>query len=94
MSLTDETAERRPLSERITAIDWYHTLELAPGHVAGLLDLGVLLAGQEQVDEAIVYWEKVLAIEPDHPQAHHNLGVAMAQKGCPEDAKAHVAHRF
>ena len=39
-------------------------LALAPDHVDGLLNLGVLLAEQGQHDEAIRHWQHLLRVRP------------------------------
>src|SRR5262249_33685248 len=57
------------------------TLEGVPDQSEALLNLGVLLAEQGQVDEAIGHWQRLLRLQPDHAQARHNLGVAQAQLG-------------
>ena len=39
-------------------------------------NLGLVLAGRGQVDEAIAHYRKALEIKPDYAEAHHNLGIA------------------
>src|SRR5207244_6324195 len=73
--------------KRSEAIACYRRgLENKPDHVESLLNIGVLLAEQGQVDEAIGFWQRALRLRPDHAQAHHNLGVALAQKGQYDEA--------
>jgi Flp pilus assembly protein TadD len=40
------------------------------------------------VDEAIAFFEKALAIRPDHADTHYNLGTALLQKGRMDEAIA------
>ncbi len=67
-------------------------------------NLGLILAGRGQIDEAITHYRTALTINPDYWEAHFNLGLALLQKGnveetinqyrlglegCPGDAAAH-----
>ena len=47
------------------------------------------LAAKGHLDEAIAEWKKALAIEPDDPRAHNNLGVALARQGRYDEAIPH-----
>ncbi len=44
-------------------------------------NLGLLLVGRGETDEAIAHYRKVLEIKPDYAEAHNNLGVALAACG-------------
>lgn len=46
-----------------------------------LFDSAVDLAAKGRYDAAIAEWRKAMAISPDDPKAHNNLGVAMVRKG-------------
>ena len=52
-------------------------------------NLGLILAGRGEVDEAIAHFQKALDIQPDHVQAHNNLGLALADRGESDEAIAH-----
>jgi tetratricopeptide (TPR) repeat protein len=51
--------------------------------------LGNVLSQKGRVDEAIVLFEKALAIQPDNAQAHNSLGVALLKKGMVDAAIPH-----
>ena len=40
----------------------------------------------QRVDEAIVALERAIALEPDHAEAHNNLGLALHDNGRLDDA--------
>ncbi len=48
--------------------------------------LGLSLAQQGRLDEAVVHFRAALGMRPDFAQAHHNLGIALAQQGKLEEA--------
>ena len=52
-------------------------------------NLGVVLAGRGQVDEAIAHYRKSLEIKPDYALSHYNLGAAFAHLGRIDEAMAH-----
>jgi tetratricopeptide (TPR) repeat protein len=69
--------------------EWRKALELSPEdndakHVH--YNLAVALTETGQGDEAMEHLRKVLAIDPNHPQANANLGVALARKGSVDEA--------
>ena len=49
--------------------------------VNGPLRAGVAAADAEKWDEAVQYWAKALALNPDSPAAHNNLAVAYERQG-------------
>jgi protein O-mannosyl-transferase len=51
--------------------------------------LGVALADKGRPEEAMIHYQKALAIEPDYADAHSNLGVALAVQGRWNEAIAH-----
>ncbi len=53
--------------------------------------LGVILGRHDQVDEAIVMMEKILALEPEHVLAHTNLSVFWLKKGNKDKAEEEKA---
>ncbi len=54
-------------------------------------NLGVSLAQQGKMDEAIENFSKALQIYPDHVEAHMALGLALAQQGKMSEAMAHYS---
>jgi len=51
------------------------------------LSAGVEAAGEDRWDEAVQYWQKALAQDPDSAAAHNNLAVAYEKRGAWEDAR-------
>ena len=66
-----------------------HTLACTSQNSFAHNNLGVVLAGRGQVDEAIAHYRKALEINPDYARAHNNLGVALAGRGQIDEAIAH-----
>ncbi len=52
-------------------------------------NLGIVLAGRGQVDEAIDHYKTALRIEPDNAEAHNNLGIVLAGRGQVDEAIDH-----
>ena len=52
-------------------------------------NLGIILAGRGQFDEAIAQYRKALEIKPDYAEAHNNLGIILVGLGQNCDAIAH-----
>lgn len=53
-----------------------------------LFDFAVAFSEKKQFDAAVPAWRKALALDPDDPRAHDNLGVALAETGKIDDAIA------
>jgi protein O-mannosyl-transferase len=64
-------------SERL----WRHALSIQKDSVYAHNNLGMALAEQKRLDEAIVEFREVLQIDPRDADGHHNLGNALARKG-------------
>ena len=54
--------------------------------VPAIVNAGNLLLESGQVDAAIARFEAAIALDPDYPEAHHNLGVAFRQAGRRSDS--------
>lgn len=61
-------------------------LELEPGHLKALNNLGSAVRGQGRLDEAVEIYRRALALKPDLPEALNNLGSALQAKGLYEEA--------
>jgi Flp pilus assembly protein TadD len=53
-----------------------------------LFDFAVAFSEKKQYDQAVPAWEKALALDPNDPRAHDNLGVALAERGRLDEAIA------
>jgi Flp pilus assembly protein TadD len=56
-------------------------LELAPRSAEFCNGLGIALFGAQRVDEAIVYYDRALALRPGYAAAHYNRSLAWLTKG-------------
>ena len=61
-------------------------LALDPACVAALVNAGTLELEAGCADAAIARFEAAIRIDPDYPEAHHNLGVALRRVGRRRDA--------
>ncbi|HEV2969461.1 MAG TPA: tetratricopeptide repeat protein [Pirellulales bacterium] len=52
-------------------------------------NLGLVLAGHGQFDEAIVHYQKAIEIKPDYAEPHYNLGNVLFTRGQLDEAIAH-----
>lgn len=59
----------------------WQALQINPGYVPALIDMGSLRAGQGNLADAISYFSKVLALEPDNASAHYNLALVYQMQG-------------
>lgn len=65
-------------------------VQLEPQNAARRYQLGVLLAGANRLDEAIIAFEQAIALDAQYANAHYYLGLAYAEKGQAEDAIRHL----
>ena len=66
-------------------------LRLRPDIAEAHTNLGVALARQGRVSEAIVHYSESLRIRPDIAEAHNNLGNALARQGRVSEAIVHYS---
>lgn len=59
---------------------WSHVLSLNENSSVTLTALGNLTAKEGKTDEAIRYYERSLAIDPESPEAENNLGIALSRQ--------------
>jgi tetratricopeptide (TPR) repeat protein len=60
---------------------WTHTLACGSGNFLAHNNLGLALAAQGKVNEAIPHYEQALELRPDCAEAHSGLGIALNQQG-------------
>ncbi len=66
-------------------------LELNPKNATVHFTLGVALARQEKLDEAIRHFLEAISLEPGYVDAHYSVGQAMARQGKSDDAIRHFS---
>jgi tetratricopeptide (TPR) repeat protein len=69
-------------------------LSLDPQHYPSLNLLGMLYLQKENYAQAAVALEKCLAVKPDFPDAHNNLGTAYLKMGFKDKAMAEFQNAF
>jgi protein O-mannosyl-transferase len=70
---------------------WTHALAVTTGNNIAHNNLGVALADQGKIDEAIAQYSEALRNQPDYANAHNNLGVALDDQGKIDEAIAHYS---
>jgi tetratricopeptide (TPR) repeat protein len=68
---------------------WRKALELDPEDARANYNLGLNLAGDGRLDEAIPYFQKAVEGDPKFAEAYNDLGVALMQSGKVEEAIRH-----
>lgn len=68
---------------------WEYTISLRPRTSLAHNNLGMVLAGQGKVEEAVAHYREALNIRPDNEEAHNNLGVALSGQGRAAEAIVH-----
>jgi len=71
---------------------WQTTIERNPACWAAHNNLGAVLIGKRQLDEAIAQLRQALAIQPDYSEAFDNLGNALLQIGETDEAITQYQH--
>jgi tetratricopeptide (TPR) repeat protein len=70
---------------------WKASTEQSKNKPRSLINLGLALAKQGSVDEAIAYYLEALRIDPEFAPAHNNLGLALAGEGKLDQAIVHYS---
>jgi tetratricopeptide (TPR) repeat protein len=70
---------------------WRDSADQSGNKGRSLINLGLALAREGKLDEAIFYYTEALQMDPDNAPAHNNLGVALARKGKFDDAIFHYS---
>ena len=65
------------------------TLKQNPGCWMAHYNLGILLAGQGDIDQAIDHYQSAVALRPAYLEAHYNLGRLLVEQGRADEAVAH-----
>ena len=66
-----------------------HSIEVTTDNHFARNNLGVALARQGRLDEAIYHYSESLRLKADQGEVHNNLANALAARGDPEEALAH-----
>ena len=92
----DHYSHWRAGGEYFKAMDWQgaermyrKALEIKPDYAEAHNSLGLVLAAQGRVGEAIAHFSKTLEIKPNDELAHYNLGNMLAGRGQADEAIAH-----
>jgi protein O-mannosyl-transferase len=80
---------RRNMDYRSEFSIWQDTANKAPANSRPHNNLGNILMGRRQIDEAIAHFDKALEIQPDYANAHNNLGLALVRLGRVDEGIAH-----
>ena len=68
---------------------WTHTLACTSKNWLAHDQLGIVLTGRGQIDEAITHYQKALETKPDDVVAHNNLALVLASRGQIDAAVSH-----
>jgi tetratricopeptide (TPR) repeat protein len=68
-----------------------HTLKVAGRNPVIHYNLGLALAAQGKLDQAVAHYAEALRLKPDYAKAHNNLGIALAAQGKLDQAMVHYA---
>ena len=69
---------------------WRHTIEVTSRNYIGENSLANALFEAGRLDEAIVHYDAALAINPDYPPIHSNLGNLFLRQDKPDEAIPHL----
>jgi protein O-mannosyl-transferase len=70
---------------------WSDTVTKSPNDAMVRNNLGLALAHQGRLEEAIIQYTEALRINPDDDFTHYNLGIALGNRGRLEEAAYHYA---
>lgn len=70
---------------------WSDTVTKSPNDPFVRNNLGLALANQGRLEEAIVQYSEALRLNPDDDFTHYNLGIALAKQGKLEEAISHYS---
>jgi tetratricopeptide (TPR) repeat protein len=64
-------------------------LELDPGYLLAMKNMGVVLEEQGKLASAVKYYERVIRLAPMHHETYNDMGVALKKMGKPTDAEVY-----
>jgi Flp pilus assembly protein TadD len=71
---------------RNTITIFTHTIRTTGENIYAHYNLGIALASQGRVNEAIYHYREAIRIRPDHFEAYSNLGNLLSEQGKPDEA--------
>jgi protein O-mannosyl-transferase len=60
---------------------WTRAVACTPTNQIAHNNLGILLAGQGRLDEAVQHFQRAVQLKPDYAKAYYNLGSALGRQG-------------
>lgn len=66
-----------------------HTIDVTRDNCIAMNNLGVALANEHRLDEALPLFREALRIKPDYADPHSNLGLYLWRNGQPDEALEH-----
>jgi tetratricopeptide (TPR) repeat protein len=69
---------------------YQRALDMNPGHVDALNNLGMLSYEQGSTEDATVLFRRAVELHPDHMLSHFNLGSVLEEAGELEEARRHL----
>ena len=75
-----------PLSKSVGGIE---AIEANPNASGALVNLGTIAFRQRNLKDALAWYQRAAAADPDYPLAHFNLGNLFDERGDVEAARAH-----
>ena len=79
---------RPPTLEAAAVAARREAIRLQPDDADAHSNLGLALAAQGKLDEAIAEYREAIRLQPDSAEAHYNLGIALAHQGKLDEAVA------
>ena len=75
-------------------LEFLRATEADPGNAVAWIDLGAADSVTGRIEEARAAYDKALALDPDHWQAHYNLALLLAREGDRDGAVRHLERFF
>jgi tetratricopeptide (TPR) repeat protein len=82
-----QAREKVNAREYTQAMDFLHqAVKIAPHHIRSLIEIGNCHDNLNQSDKAILYYERVIQIDPSQAEAWFNKGMCMKKTGNDKEA--------
>jgi tetratricopeptide (TPR) repeat protein len=81
---------RRNVDYHSPIVMWRDVVKKRPDNVRAHNNLGILLDGRGEVENAIAEYREALRIDPGFSEAHSNLGLALAEQGELDEGREQV----